>query len=216
MTGAPQVGPLPPLVPPSPTKLVLDNGLEVIAVRRTVAPIVAVSIMLRTGADTDPPEAIGLAAATADMLDEGAGNRDPLALVEELEQLGADLWLGCGRDGSQVSLQVPRSGLADALSIVGDVLVRPRLTAEDWSRVRGDRLTAVAQRRDEPEAVANVVGDRVLYGDGHPYGRPVDGFVHSVERIGIDDIRRFHSTYVRPNNACLVIAGDFDEAALRD
>jgi predicted Zn-dependent peptidase len=170
--------------------------------------------MIRTGADADPDDMAGLASATSDMLDEGAGSRGALALAEVLEQLGADLWPGCGRDGMQVSLQVPRAGLAEALALAGDVLVRPQLTAEDWTRVRGDRLTAVTQRRDQPEAVANVVGDRALFGDAHPYGRPVDGFERTLQRIGIDDIRRFHATYVRPNNACLVVAGDFDEAAL--
>jgi zinc protease len=155
-----------------------------------------------------------VASATADMLDEGAGARDPLTLAEDLEQLGADLWLGCGRDGSQLSLQVPRAGLVPALGIAADVLLRPRLADDDWARVRGDRLTAVRQRRDQPEAVATVVGDRVLFGDEHPYGLPSDGFDRTVERIAIDDIRRFHAAVYHPNNACLVVAGDFDEAAL--
>jgi len=214
MATAPLVGPLPPLEPPRPTRFVLASGLEVVAVRRTVAPLVAVSIMIRTGADADPPELAGLASATAEMLDEGAGTRDALALAEELEQLGADLWLGCGRDGSQLSLQVPTSGFGRALRLMGDVLVRPRLTDEDWARVRGDRLTAVTQRRDQPEAVASVVGDRVLYGDHHPYGQAVDGLERTVERITVDDVRRFHAAHVRPNNACLVIAGDFDDRTL--
>jgi zinc protease len=215
MSNAPAVGPLPALDPPRWTRFSLENGLEVVAVRRAVAPIVAVSLMFRTGADADPPDAAGLGAATADMMDEGAGGRDALALAEELEQLGADLWLGCGRDGSQLSLQVPRQGFIPALGIAADVLLRPRLTADDWGRVRGDRLTAVVQRRDQPEAVANVVGDRILFGENHPYGRTVDGFERTVERITIEEIRRFHGTYYRPNNACLVVAGDFDEDALR-
>jgi zinc protease len=214
MAAAPTVGSLPPLDPPRPARFTLSNGLEVVAVRRTVAPIVAVTVMLRSGADTDPPEIAGLAASTTDMLDEGAGARDTLSLAEELERLGADLGVGCGRDGSQLSMQVPSAGLSPALAIVGDVLIRPRLAAEDWARVRGDRLTSVKQRRDQPEAVANVVGDRTLYGDAHPYGHPVDGFERTIETVTVEDIRRFHATYVRPNNACLVIAGDFDEAAL--
>jgi zinc protease len=216
METPPRVGPLPALEPPRPTVFTLTNGLEVVAVHRAVAPIVAASIMLRTGSDTDPPDAIGLGAATADMMDEGAGARDALALAEELEQLGADLWLGCGRDGSQLSLQVPKSGFLPALAVAADVLLRPRLTADDWARVRGDRLTAVVQRRDQPEAVASVVGDRAFYGDAHPYGLPVDGFEPSVERITIDQIRTFHATYYRPNNACLVVSGDFNPATLRD
>jgi zinc protease len=214
MAAAPAVGPLPRLQPPRPARFVLTNGVEVVAVRREVAPLVAVNLMFRTGSDVDSPGLAGLGSSTADMLDEGAGTRDPLKLAEDLEQLGADLWLGCGRDGAQLSLQVPRKGFGDALGIAADVLLRPRLSEEDWARVRGDRLTGLAQRRDQPESVASLVGDRILFGDDHPYGRPVDGFERTVERITIDDIRRFHATHYRPNNAYLVVAGDFDEAAL--
>jgi zinc protease len=214
MTRAPAVGPLPRLEPPRPARFVLSNGLEVVALRREVAPLVAVNVMFRVGSDADGAALAGLGAATADLLDEGAGPRGPLQMAEDLEQLGADLWLGCGRDGSQLSLQVPAKGFEAALALAADVLLRPRLAAEDWERVRHDRLTGLAQRRDQAEAVASLVSDRVLFGDGHPYGRSSDGSEASVTRIGIDDIRRFHATYYRPNNAALVVAGAFDEAAL--
>jgi zinc protease len=214
MAHAPAVGPLPRLEPTRPTRFVLSNGLEVVAVRREVAPLVAVNLMFRAGSDADGPELSGLGSATADMLDEGAGTRGPLQMAEDLEQLGADLWLGCGRDGSQLSLQVPRKGFEAALAMAADVLMRPRLADEDWARVKHDRLTSLAQRRDQAESVATLVSDRVLFGDTHPYGRSAEGFERTVTRIGIDDIRRFHATVYRPNNASLVIAGAFDETTL--
>ena len=214
MERAPAVGPLPRLAPPRPTRFVLSNGLEVVAIRRGVAPLVAVNVMFRAGSDADGAARAGLGASTADLLDEGAGPRGPLQMAEDLEQLGADLWLGCGRDGSQLSLQVPAKGFADALALAADVLLRPRLAAEDWERVRHDRLTGLAQRRDQAESVASLVADRVLFGDEHPYGRSTDGSEASVARITIDDIRRFHATHYQPRNAALVVAGAFDEAAL--
>ena len=214
MLRAPAVGPLPRLTPPQPTRFVMSNGLEVLAIHRAVAPLVAVNLMFRVGSDVDTGELLGLGSATAEMLDEGAGARDPLQMAEELEQLGTDLWLGCGRDGSQLSLQVPLGGFEPALAIAADVLLRPRLSPDDWERVRHDRLTGLAQRRDQPDAVASLVSDRVLYGDAHPYGRPTEGYEPTVARIGIDDIRRFHATHYRPSNAVLVVAGAFDEAAL--
>jgi predicted Zn-dependent peptidase len=214
MISAPAVGPLPRLEPPRPTRHVLSNGLEVAAIRREVAPLVAVNIMFRSGSDADPAGLVGLGAATADLLDEGAGDRDPLKMAEDLEQLGADLWLGCGRDGSQLSLQVPAKGFEEALGMAADVLLRPRLDQDDWTRVRHDRLTSLAQRRDQAEAVASLVADRVLFGEAHPYGRPSDGLEPTVSKIGIEDIRGYHATHYRPNNAYLVVAGAFDEDKL--
>jgi len=214
MRAQPVVGTLPPLRTPPTVQFTLGNGLEVVAIARSVAPIVSASLMVRSGADTDPAGHEGLASSTAEMLDEGAGTRSALEVAEELEQLGADLYVGAGRDGSQLTLQVPSKELEHALAIAADVAIRPRLTEEDWARVQHDRLTALAQRRDQPEAVANVLSDRTLFGVGHPYGHPVDGMERSVRAITAADARAFHEQVWRPNNATLVMAGDFDAAAL--
>jgi len=214
MRAQPAVGMLPPLRTPSTIQFTLGNGLEVVAIARTVAPIVSASLMLRSGADSDPPGREGLASSTAEMLDEGAGTRTALEVAEELEQLGADLYVGAGRDGSQLTLQVPSKELERALAIAADVAIRPRLTDEDWARVQHDRLTSLAQRRDQPEAVANVLSDRTLFGVGHPYGHPVDGLERTVSPMVAADARGFHQQIWRPNNATLVLAGDFDAATL--
>ena len=73
----------------------------------------------------DPPGRAGLASIAAEMLDEGAGARDALGIAAELEQLGADLWLGSGRDGSQLSMQAPRETFQAAMAIAADVLIAP-------------------------------------------------------------------------------------------
>ncbi|HVR62121.1 MAG TPA: pitrilysin family protein, partial [Polyangia bacterium] len=115
---------------------------------------------------------------------------------------------------SQLNLQVPRKGFGPALAIAADVVMRPRLEAEDWARVQHDRLTALAQRRDQPESVANIVADRVLFGDQHPYGQSSEGRESTVERITLDDVARFHATHWRSNQASLIVAGDVEPAAL--
>ena len=211
---APAIGPLPALAPAPPGRFELRNGLPVISVPRRTAPVVSLRLVVRSGADADPPALAGLAAATADMLDEGAGERGALEIAEELERLGAQLSLFVSRDGSELALQVPAAGFHRALAIVGDVLMRPRFAAPDWKRVQNDRVTALVQRRDSPEAVAALVADRALYGDQHPYGRPTAGYQRTMKGIGTVDLRGFYRDHWRPDNATLVVAGNFDPARL--
>jgi zinc protease len=214
MARPPAVGALPPLVLPPVERLTLANRVPAVTVHREVAPIVSLTLMFRSGSALDPRDRAGLASITAEMLDEGAGARDALAIADELEQLGADLWVGSGRDGSQLSLQAPRASFEAALAIAADVLLRPRLAEADWHRVVGDRRTALGQRRDQPEAVVNVVSDRLLFGDAHPYGLPSEGLERTLDRITLEDARAFHAAHYRPNDATLVVAGDFDRARL--
>jgi zinc protease len=216
MLQAPRVGPLPPLTSPVPATFQLSCGLPVMAVARTAAPIVAMNLIIRSGSDRDPPGKSGLASLTAEMMDEGAGTRGALEIAEALEALGAELWLGAGRDGAQLTLLVPASELAPALSIAADIVLRPRHEAADWERVLGDRLTGLAQRRDQPEAVADLVTAATLFGPAHPYGRSADGRESTVAGLTLDDVNQFHQAYWRPNNAVLAVAGDFDPQRLRD
>jgi zinc protease len=215
MAVKPAIEALPPLRLAPPTTFTLANGLSVVAVPRNAAPIVAMQLVVRSGADADPPALAGLAAATADMLDEGAGARGALDIARELDALGAELGLGASRDGSSLAINLPAAGFDRALALVADVVIRPRLADEDWQRVQNDRVTGLVQRRDQPEAVAAVVSDRALYGDAHPYGRPAAGYERTVRGISIGDLRAFYEKHWRPNNATLVIAGAYDPATLR-
>jgi zinc protease len=215
MATRPVIGPLPALRLTPPSTFTLANGLRVVAVPRHAAPIVAMQLVVRSGADADPPVLAGLAAATADMLDEGAGPRDAMAVARDLEAVGAELFLGASRDGSTLSLSVPSPGFEAALAIAADVVLRPQLSEADWTRVRNDRLTNLVQRRDQPDAVAILVADRVLFGDDHPYGRPTAGYERTVKAITAADLRRHYETFWRPNNASLVVVGDFAPEGLR-
>ena len=127
MAQASAVGPLPAIALPHATRFSLSSGLEVVCLRRDVAPIVSAAFMFRSGGACDPPGRTGLASIAAEMLDEGAGPRDALGIAAELEQLGADLWLGSGRDGSQLSMQAPRETFRAAMAMAADILTQPRL-----------------------------------------------------------------------------------------
>jgi zinc protease len=94
-------------------------------------------------------------------------------------------------------------------------VLRPRLAEADWSRVQNDRLTSLVQRRDQPEAVAALVSDRVLFGEQHPYGRPASGYEKTVKAITAADLRGQYQKVWRPNNARLVVVGDFDAGQLK-
>ena len=70
------------------------------------------------------------------------------------------------------------------------------------------RLTALQQVRDRAPAIADRAFATAVFGEQHPYGRPLAGTEGSVAAISRDDIQRFYTTYYRPNNATLLVVGD--------
>jgi predicted Zn-dependent peptidase len=204
----PQPGPPKPLVLPRVDRRALSNGLPVWIAGVHEVPVVHVTVVVRSGATADPHGRPGLASLTADMLDEGAGGRDALALADEIALLGAELTTSSGYDASSVGLHVPVARLDRALPILADVVLRPDFPAAELERLRKERLTAILQARDDPARAASSAFPRVVYGERHRYGLPASGTTAGLQAIGRDDLARFHRAHYRPENAAIIVVGD--------
>src|SRR5690606_36358341 len=108
-------GPAPSLRLPTPVRRALANGLEVVYVRHGTLPVVHATLLVPGGSAVDPASSPGLAAFTAEMLDEGAGGRSALELASALELLGASLSTTAGWDAAFLDLHVLSGRLPQAL-----------------------------------------------------------------------------------------------------
>lgn len=197
---------------PDITRTTLPNGLRVLVAENRNAPLVSLRALVRSGSDHDDVRTAGLASLTAEMLDEGAGDRDAMQIAEDVSILGGSLGTGSDWDASYISLDVLSRNVEPSVSIVGDVTARPTLPPEDLERVRAERLNDILQQRNEPGAIAGKRFANLLYGTG-AYGNSVSGNPESVARITVDDVRRFYETHYLPNNSSFVVSGDIDAPA---
>ena len=192
----------------------LPNGLVLDVVELHKAPVVDVTVIVRAGASRDPEDLPGLATFTAGMLDEGAGKRSSLEIAEEIDYLGAELSANAGPEAAQINLHAPKSVLAEALDVLADVTLRPIFPDSEVARQRELRSTGLLQLRDQPAAIAPLAFNAVLFGNAHPYGRPVNGTDASTARLDAARVGEFYARYYRPGNARLLVVGDvtMDEA----
>ena len=209
----------PPHLPPAPrpvlprmTSLKLANGLELDVVEMHAAPVVDVTLLVRAGAVRDPDDLPGLATFTANMLDEGAGRRTSLQIAEEVDYLGATLSANGGIEVSQVNLHAPKTVIGEALDVFADVVLRPTFPDSEVARQRELRKTALLQLRDQPNSIAPLAFNAVLFGPGHPYGRPANGNEASTAALDRARVAEFHTRWYRPNNARLLFVGDITPA----
>jgi len=196
---------------PAIDKSTLANGLRVWTVRHTQVPLVAFTLLIRRGASSDPAGKDGLAAVTADMLDEGSGDRSAIEIHEALARLGAQFDTDIGSDATVTSVTVLSRFTSRALALLSDVVVRPSIRDDDFSRVRQLRLHRLTQLRDMPGAVADRAFLKLLYG-AHPYGHSPIGSEASLAAMNVDDAREFHARAIRPEVSTLIAVGDCDHA----
>ena len=104
-------------VPPVAETHALSNGLRVLFVEKPGVPLAQVNLLVRAGSVDDGAQD-GLASLTADLMDEGAGDLDALALADAIDFLGIGLSAGAGLHSLQVRLHTPLSKLDDALALL--------------------------------------------------------------------------------------------------
>jgi predicted Zn-dependent peptidase len=199
---------------PEPVRMELPNGLKVMYVRQAELPVVSAVLVTRgAGSADEPAELPGLASFTANMLDEGAAGMDALQLADALDLLGASLSTGSGTDAAQTSLYVLRQNFPRALQLMADVVIRPDFPEREVSRLRDERLTALARARDEATTIANNAFASLVYGGQHPYGRfPVAESTQGLDRARV---QAFHASRFGPRNSTLILVGDVDPAQMQ-
>jgi zinc protease len=209
----PEPAPTRTLAFPAIEKSTLSNGMRVWTVQHPQVPLVALTFLIRRGASSDPVGQDGLAAVTADMLDEGSGDRSAIEMHEGLARLGAQFDTDIGSDATVASITVLSRFTARALALLSDIIVRPALREHDFARVRQLRLHRLTQIRDMPGAVADRTFLKLLYGE-HPYGHAPTGSETSLAAMDVDDVRAFHARAIRPSAATLIAVGDCDHASI--
>lgn len=192
---------------PAINKITLPNGLRVWHIKHDTVPIVTCTLLMRRGAADDPPGKEGLAAMTADMLDEGSLGRSTIEMHEALARIGAQLDSDIGSDAALLSVSVLSRFAGQALMVLADIVARPGLSEADFQRVRQLRLHRLMQLRDMPSAVADRLFIRLLFGE-HPYGHTPLGSEQSLAEMTLDDVRGFHARAIRPSEATLIAVGD--------
>lgn len=199
---------------PSIEKSTLPNGLGIWTVRHAQVPVVAFALLVRRGAADDPPGQEGLAALTADMLDEGSGHRSAIEMHEALARIGAQLDTDIGSDATIVAVSTLARRADRALTLLADIVARPALRDQDFDRVRQLRLHRLVQLRDAPSAVADRAFIKLLYGD-RPYGHTPIGTEAALAGLTAGDVRGFHTDAVRPKLSTLIAVGDCRHDAVR-
>jgi zinc protease len=195
-------------------RTVLPNGLTVLHVERHNLPIVMVSLMVKASPLDESPHKAGLANLTSELLTEGTKKRRATEISEEIEFIGAALGASTDNDYTLVTLSVLKKDVEKGFEIFSDVLLAPVFPEEEIKRNRELIKGSLRQSEEDPSFVAKKAFKKAVYKD-LPYGRLLTGSVETLDKIGRDDIARFHSDYYRPNNSLLSVVGDLTEDELR-
>ena len=205
----PKAGEPPKATFPTIERTTLSNGLKVVFAGRDVVPVVNFSMQFDAGYAADQYAKPGTANLAMNMMDEGTKNRTALGISEELAMLGATLGTGSNLDQSSVTMSALKSNLDKSLELFADVILNPSFPKEDFDRLQKQTLAQIQREKVTPIQMALRVFPRLLYGEGHAYSNPLtgSGTEATVSSMAREDLVKYHQTWIRPNNATLIVVG---------
>jgi zinc protease len=185
----------------------LANGMQVMAILHHEQPAVTVRVLVRAGGSQDPDKKDGVASLTAQLLDQGTTTKTAAEIADQIDSIGGALGTGSSPDWISANTIVMKDSFDVALNLLADVIRNPAFAPEEIERQKEQLTSSLRVNAEDPEYVANVVFDRLVYG-AHPYGLPGTGTPETIGGITREDLRAFHRRYFVPNNMILAIVGD--------
>jgi zinc protease len=198
-----------------PTKLIytatrLDNGLLVVLHEDHSTPIVHVSVTYHVGSKNEKPGRTGFAHLFEHLMFQGSRNVAQDQHQSFIASVGGESNASTNEDSTNYWQTVPSHYLPLALWLESDRMGSLKVDEAAFARERSVVKEERRQRIESPPygRLAEIVYDATF--TTHPYKHQVIGSMADLEAARIEDVREFYETYYVPENAVLVIAGDFE------
>jgi len=191
----------------------LTNGMRVVLFPDRTVPVVSVVLTYRVGSANESPGRCGFAHLFEHMMFQGSAHVGKTAHLRDIQAVGGRVSAYTTWDSTRYLNTVPSHQLpvvlwmeADRLATLPDAITQESLDNQ--------RDVVKNERRAEVDNVPYGTAEEQLFamalGSDHPYGHSYWGFMSDLEAATLDDVRGFFRTYYVPNNAVLVLSGDFD------
>src|SRR6202158_656807 len=190
----------------------LTNGLRVIIVRNTLAPVVATSINYLVGSDEAAAGFPGMAHAQEHMMFRGSPGLSTEQLANISAVMGGDFNANTRESLTQYLFTVPAEDLGVALHVEAVRMQAVLDSAADWKQERGAIEQEVAQDLSNPSYILYSKVRTAMFA-GTPYAYDALGTRPSFEKTTAGMLKKFHDTWYAPNNAILIVVGDIDPHA---
>ncbi|MBN2236743.1 MAG: insulinase family protein [Bacteroidales bacterium] len=196
-------------------KYTLSNGLDVILHIDRSDPIVAFAVQYHVGSNREEMGRTGFAHLFEHMMFQRSENVGEDQFFSLIQNAGGTLNGGTGNDATTYYEVVPKNALEMVLWMESDRMgylentVTQKAFAIQQNVVQNEKRQTSDNR---PYGYTQWVVAKNLYPEGHPYNHTVIGEMEDLFNATVNDVKAFHRKFYNPNNATIVIAGDFDEA----
>jgi zinc protease len=192
----------------APVRAGLDNGAVVVAKETGTIPAVTINLAMRAGSVCDPPDAAGAMHLLSRVIDRGTASRSAADIAEDLDSRGITLSITVTRHLISLACTCLSEDFDAVFALLGDIVTTPTIPDSELATRKTEVITAIRQDADSPAVRAVESLMRLLYPDGHPYGRPTKGTAEIVAGLTRERLTALHAQWFAPASLSAVVVGD--------
>lgn len=191
----------------------LSNGVTAIGVENNEIPVVNVNVYLKGGNILEQKDLskAGLTNLFTSMMSEDTKDRSSEEINLALEKLGSSINVYNSTDAIIFSVQSLSKNLSKTLDILKERMLRPKFTEETFNRLKRQTIEGIKNSKSQASSVANVVFDKINYGENSILGVADRGTEETVKNITLKDIQDYYDQYISSNGAQVVVVGNVKE-----
>lgn len=194
----------------------LANGIKIIGSNNNELPTVTLTLKIPGGhlLQSGNLKQIGLAGMLASMMNEDTKQHTSEEMSKELQKLGSSITVVSTLDGLNFSVQSLKKNIKPTLALLEERILQPLFKEDAFKRIQKQEIEAFKQVKAQPSAVADLVFEKINYGDQHILGLSEDGTEETVKQFKLADIQSYYDSTLTSQGAMIFAVGDISQEEL--
>jgi zinc protease len=188
------------------------NGIDLITYHSNVKDVVIVLGVLPAGDAMAESGNIAIPTLSGMMLDRGTKSLDKFAIVEKLDNVGAEISFTVGAQSLEIRAKCLKKDLPLIIETIAAELRTPALQPVEFNRAKQQFIGELEASGQNSGARAQEAFDRAVFPDGHPnHPHTLNEYLAAARSANLDEVRAFQAKYYGPAHMALVVVGDVSD-----
>jgi predicted Zn-dependent peptidase len=194
-------------------KEIFPNGLVLLTEPMEHVHSISVGIWLRSGSRREPAELNGISHFIEHMLFKGTQRRSAEDIAREVDSVGGMLDAFTAKEMTCFNTRVLNEHLPKAFDVVADMVLDPKLAADEIEREKSVILEEISMTRDNPEDLVHELLTQNFW-ERHSLGKPILGTPETVSDFTREKLHKWFRHCYAPNNMVITAAGNLTHAQM--
>lgn len=200
------------ITPPDVWHERFSSGFEVYGITNEEVPLVEFQMNIKGGLLLEDINKVGVSGLLASILLKGTADKTTAQLENAIESLGANIYTTSDKENIYIQGTTLAKNFNETIALVKEILTKPRWNQDEFDLLKQRSLSRLEQQKANPNSIAALQFDKLIYGDRTILSKNILGSSESVKSITLNDLKNYYAQYLSPSITKMQVVGAVSKA----